>query len=767
MLIRKLFYTLLIILFTASLTFGQKIALVLSGGGAKGLAHVGVLKALEENEIPIDYIVGTSMGGIVGGFYAAGYSPDQIEQIILSDDFQRWVNGVLGDNYNFHYFKRENNASWLSLNLAVDSTLNTSINTNIASDVALNFALAEMLAAPSEKANYDFDSLLIPFRAIASDIFTQNEISLEKGNLSDALRATLSVPFFYRPIKIDEKYLFDGGIYNNFPINVAKETFQPDVIIGVNVSSKKYDVYPFDEDEKLIRQSLLFMLMNKTDINLLDSSDIYIEPNLSNYSGLDFSYARSISDSGYVETIRNLDQITDKISRRTTCEDLGKKRSDFNLDMKTLKFKKIGLEGFKSTQRGYIRSLFNINKEVLNIHDIKSGYYKLVSEEYFKDIYPRIQYDTTINSFRFDLSGKPRDFLNVEFGGNLASRSISQIFLGLNFSHFNQILFNHHVNFYTGRFYQSFQAKSRINSPTKFQFYIEPEFTYNNWDFISANEVFFEETLPTIIDRTDRKAGVNIGFPLGTKAKIVASGSYISNTDQFSNDANLISTDTLDELKLKGHRLSLNFSKSSLNRKQYASSGGEVYTSLDYFDLKEFYSPGNTSSSEDYVQEDRSWFRLKVKMEKYFKTGWYSHGYLVESVLSNQPFLSNFRATKINAPSFNPLNDSKTLFLPNFYAFNYGAVGIRNVFSLKRNIDFRLEGYIFKPFKEIVQVSETQLPTFNEDWEKFFLAATAGLVFHSPVGPIAFSLNYYDDPQNQWGVLLHIGYTIFNKRSTE
>ena len=763
----KVLLTFFLLLIAAPFMYGQKVALVLSGGGAKGLAHVGVLKALEENEIPIDYIVGTSMGGIVGGFYAAGYSPDQIEQIILSDEFQRWVNGVLGDNYNFHYFKRENNASWISLNLAVDSSLNARINSNIANDVALNFALAEYLAAPAERANYNFDSLLVPFRAIASDIFTQNEVVLGKGSLSDALRATLSVPFFYRPIKIDDKYLFDGGIYNNFPVNVAKETFNPDVIIGVNVSSKKYEKYPFDEDEKLISQSLLFMLMNKTDISLLDSTDIYLEPNMSKFSSLDFSLAKSISDSGYVETVRHLDEINEKISRRTTCEEIGEKRSDFNLGMKTLKFKKIGLEGFKTTQRGYIRSLFNINKETLNIHDIKSGYYKLVSEEYFKDIYPRISYDTAMNSFRFDLYGRPRDYLHVEFGGNLASRSISQIFLGLDFSHFNHILFNHNINFYTGRFYQSVQAKSRINSPTKFQFYFEPEFTYNNWDYISANEVFFKERLPTIIHRTDRKAGLNIGFPIGTKGKLVASGSYISNIDRFSNDMNLISTDTLDELKLNGYRYSLNFSKSSLNRKQYASVGGEVYASLDYFDLTERYTPGNTSSFESYTAEDRKWFRLKLKMEQYFKHGWYSYGYLFKSVVSNQPFFTNYKATKLNAPSFYPLNDSKTLFLPNFYAFNFGAIGLRNVFSIKRNLDFRLEGYIFKPFKEIDQLNDSQTPTLQQDWENFYLVATSSLVFHSPVGPIALSLNYYDDPQHKWGVLLHIGYTIFNKRSLE
>src|SRR5690606_34876900 len=148
-------------------------------------------------------------------------------------------------------------------------------------------------------------------------------------------------------------------------------------------------------------------------------------------------------------------------------------------------------------------------------------------------------------------------------------------------------------------------------------------------------------------------------------------------------------------------------------------------------------------------------------------SGWYSYGYLVESVLSNQPLLSNIKASKMNASAFYPLNDSRTLFLPHFYAFNYGAVGLRNVFSIKRNLDFRLEGYLFKPFKEIGQKSGSQDPAFLEDWERIYLSASSALVFHSPVGPIAFSLNYYDDPQNRWGVLLHIGYTIFNKRSLE
>ena len=154
---------------------GQKVAVVLSGGGAKGLAHVGVLKALEENDIPIDYIVGTSMGGIVAGCYAAGYSTTEIEMMMLSEDFQRWVNGELEKGYNYYYSKDTDHPSFLSLQLSLDSTLNATIASSLASDLSLNFALLERFGQASANARYNFDSLLIPTRIMAADIFTQNE----------------------------------------------------------------------------------------------------------------------------------------------------------------------------------------------------------------------------------------------------------------------------------------------------------------------------------------------------------------------------------------------------------------------------------------------------------------------------------------------------------------------------------------------------------------------------------------------------------------
>ena len=249
----KLYGAILVCLYSfTAVAQSQKIGLVFSGGGAKGLAHVGVLKALEENEIPIDYAVGTSMGGIIAGCYAAGMSPAEIEEMMLSPDFSRWIGGQLEEGYNYYYNKNDDHPSFLKLNLSLDSSFNVLLNSTIANDLSLNFALAEKLAQPSAIAKNNFDSLFVPLRVVAADIFTQTEVVLKKAALGEALRATQTVPFFYNPIRIEGKYLFDGGVYNNFPVDVAQKEFKPDVIIGCNVSSKVYDKYPYGEDEKLI-----------------------------------------------------------------------------------------------------------------------------------------------------------------------------------------------------------------------------------------------------------------------------------------------------------------------------------------------------------------------------------------------------------------------------------------------------------------------------------------------------------------------------------
>ena len=415
------FNFLIFFLFAFTLVQAQKVGLVLSGGAAKGLAHVGVLKALEDNGIPIDYIVGTSMGGIIGGCYAAGMSPDQIEQMVLSADFLRWINGLPETGYNYYYHQSDETPQFLKLNLALDSTLNFRFNSSIASDVSLNFALTEKMAQASAISKNNFDSLFVPLRVVAADIFTQQEVVISKGLLSDALRATQTVPFFYNPVRVDGKYLFDGGVYNNFPVDIAAREFKPDVLVGVNVSSKIYDEYPYDNDDKLISRSLLLLLLDKSDPSQLSDQGIYIQPNLKGFTSFDFGSAKSLIDSGYVQTMRQLEEIKSKITAREVCDEVAIRRNAFTSKSVPFIFDQVTFQKFNSKQQRYIRKIFKTRQkgEQLYFGDIKKGYFKLVSEDYFSNAYPRILYDTTKGKFNFELTRRPQQNFQVDFGGVL------------------------------------------------------------------------------------------------------------------------------------------------------------------------------------------------------------------------------------------------------------------------------------------------------------------------------------------------------------
>ncbi len=748
----------------------QKVALVLSGGAAKGIAHIGVLKALEENNIPIDYVVGTSMGGIVGGFYAAGYSPDEIEKLVLADDFLRWVRGMPERGHNYHYYGHDDAPDFVTLNLSLDSALAFQLNTSLASDVSLNFMLHEKLVQASAIAKGNFDSLLVPFRAVAAEVFTQSQVILRRGMLGSALRATQTVPFFYTPIRVEGKYLFDGGIYNNFPVDVAGKEFGPDVVIGSNVSSKIYKEYPYREDDKLIARSLLYMLLDNSDPADLDSTGIYIEPNVREYTSFDFSQAKALIDSGYRQTLRAMPEIKSKITAQRTPEEVASARARFYAQSQPLEFGALSFSSFNSKQRQYVRRIFNDKpgNHPLSMRDVKQGYFKLVSETYFNNVYPTMYFDTTVSVFRLHLAKRPQKNFRVDFGGVIASRNVSNVYLGLNYFYFNRALTHLYAGLQTGSFYQSVIANARLDFPFFGRFYLQPEVVYNGYDYLEVTDLV-EKITPTVLKRFDRRATMKIGWPVG---KAIKSGLFFTgfnNQDRYSNYKSFNSSDTLDVLNLSGYRTGVQFTSSTLDRKQYASSGSAFSLTVQYSNLTENYEAGSTADPalQNSPSRKMEWFQLRVTAQQYYSKGWFRPGYYAEAVFSNQPVFRNYFGTVINAPAFLPLQDSRTLILENFRAFNYLAFGLRHAIIIKpRTLDWRIDGYLFKPI-EYIRQGANQEAVIDSELTKVYLALTTGPVYHSPIGPVSLSLNYYDDAESQIGVMLHVGFLLFNKHTMD
>lgn len=753
--------------------YAQKVGLVFSGGGAKGLSHIGTLKALEENHIPIDYITGTSMGGIVGAMYAAGYSPKRIEEIALSKDFQNWVNGRYTSDYTYYFQKNAPNASMLTAKVAIDTGFHFSFRSNIINDIPLNFAFLELFSQASAVSKDNFDHLFVPYRCMVADVLSQKSITVGKGNLAEAVRATMTVPIIYRPIKLDGKYVFDGGLYNNFPADVMEKEFKPDYVIGINVSSKTYNEYPKNIDDRLMNRFLVYMFLSKSDSTMIGKNGVYIQPDLGDYSVTNFAPVEDLIKKGYDATMADMPRIKALIKNRVDPAALEKKRAQFNAKKPDLNFSNIIVSGVNSQQKKYVERLFKSDKATFNLQDIKRGYYKLVADQTFETIYPKISYQPLSDSYTFEVVAQPKKSFKLDLGGNISTRPISNVFLGAEYNYLNRKAYTFGTSFYSGRFYESVQVNGRIDYPTKLPLFLAAELTYNHWNFYNTSKIFIENPRPIYIEQSDRKIDLAMGAPLNYNTKVVLHASFINNNDRYSPNNTFAVGDLLDQTIFNGFRGSLNLEKNSLNRKQYATSGQSFSLSVNYTTGRENYNPGNIFRNTPGLAKApgasnlRQWGTIKLSQENYFfHLKKYTLGYIVEGVISNQPLFNNYYATLLVSPAFYPLQDSRSLFLDKFRATTYAAGGIKNIYNFKKNLDFRLEGYLFLPHKEF-ELNNFQDIDYAKAISKIRYAATAGLVYHTPVGPVSLSYNLYNDAIKRNGVLLHIGYLIYNKRSIE
>ena len=165
----------------------------MSGGGASGLAHIGVLKALEENHIPIHCISGTSIGSIIGGLYASGYSPIEIERMVKDQNFAKLTKGEMLPKFGYYLHKRDDYASWIMLKLSLKNPFLTNLPTNLVNSVPIDYFLMETFAGANAASKYNFDSLMIPFRCVASDISKKESVIFRKGDMPSAIRASMLI----------------------------------------------------------------------------------------------------------------------------------------------------------------------------------------------------------------------------------------------------------------------------------------------------------------------------------------------------------------------------------------------------------------------------------------------------------------------------------------------------------------------------------------------------------------------------------------------
>ncbi|MFV9616484.1 MAG: patatin-like phospholipase family protein, partial [Gammaproteobacteria bacterium] len=284
-----------------------KIGLVLSGGGARGFAHIGVLKVIEENNIPIDYIVGTSMGSIIGGLYAIGLSPEEIERGVQGIAWDKVFSDFANRDYK-SYRRKQDDYDFFNMYRVGINDDGLQISPGLIEGQQIELAL-DRLAYPGFHI-HDFDQLHIPFRAVATNIENGEPFIIKTGNLARAMRASMSIPGALPPITIDDTLLVDGGIANNVPIDIVRK-MGADIVIVVDVSApldKKEDIKSsIDVTGQLT--TILTRRIADIQIKTMKGNDVLIVPGANEISSSDFTKHPELIQAGYISATEKIDYL--------------------------------------------------------------------------------------------------------------------------------------------------------------------------------------------------------------------------------------------------------------------------------------------------------------------------------------------------------------------------------------------------------------------------------------------------------------------------
>lgn len=271
-----------------------KVGVVLGGGGAKGASHIGALKYIEEMGIPIDYVAGTSMGSIIGGFYAMGYSPDELTQLIAGMNWSEYIGNKIDRPYMSEEARQRNSTLLLQVPFSHESLFDADPNSKFISQLPSAYVNNSSLInlfndlCIGYQEEMDFNDLPIPFACVATDMITGEEVVLRRGSVPTAMRASMAIPGVFSPVMMDDKVLVDGGLVNNFPADLLRD-MGADIIIGVEVTSTK-DVTA--NDLKSLPQVFARLVTNSTSAKRKENRemcDVHIIPDVSGFGMLSFT----------------------------------------------------------------------------------------------------------------------------------------------------------------------------------------------------------------------------------------------------------------------------------------------------------------------------------------------------------------------------------------------------------------------------------------------------------------------------------------------
>lgn len=753
---------LLLTLFFATLSLGlraQSIGVVFSGGGAKGLYHVGILKALEENGIPIDYISGTSQGAIVAGLYASGYSPAEIERIFVSDQVKTWLSGEIESDYSFYFGRMEEDQAMLTLNLDLEAEKPVAVlPINIIPSTQLDMAFNRFFAPVTAATGGDFDRLFVPFRCVAADAYNKREVVFRDGDLGRAIRASMTIPMVFKPIMIDSVLLFDGGMVNNFPYQVLEEDFGPDLLIG-----GKCIVGKVAPDEANLPAVIEMITMARTDFDLPEGRGILIDRVFDNVGMMDYSRAQYIIDAGYRDAMELMDSIRGRVARRVAPEEVHRRRLEFKSALPELVFDDVQVSGLNADQTFFLRRTLGVVgtdrvAEPFTYDEFKSEYFELLSEGEVAGDYPRMTYDDSTGYFTVDVSLRTRPSFRVRVGGNISSAALNQAYVGLEYKTISRSAHSFRVDGNFSGLYTSVRAGWRTDFTIRGPAYVDLFFNHNRYNYRKGpNWSVFERY--GYHDYRDTYLSASFGVPLGRSSALqIRANAGVDHFDYYQQPRVWDATIPSDRTRFDFVGAQVEATKRTLNYKLFATRGIWQSASVVAVRGQERFTPGG--SYEGVVPGGaaaRSWVGGRYTREEYYPLArWLSAGYLVEAALVTDPAFYNDHATNYILPGFMPTPYSQSLYMDKFRSPSYAGVGVMPTIEFTDNFYLKSGFYLYAPGDYLLHGEEPE--------QKLRHIVSSSLVYQTPIGPASLTLTNFEEDSRQWYIAFNFGFTLFNRR---
>lgn len=732
----------------------KSVGLVLSGGGAKGIAHVGVIKALEDNDIPIDYVAGTSMGSIVGSLYACGYSPEEMMNLFLSDGFRSWSSGRINRDLTFYASEPKPSAAWVNLYInPKDSSIFTSdiIPSSLINPIPMNLEFLRLFAPYTEQCKADFDKLMVPFRCVASDIYHKHKVVFSKGSLGESVRASMSFPLVFKPIEIDGVLMYDGGIYDNFPVNVMNEDFDPDLIIGVSVSGA--DTKPIAND---IYSQLEDMIIQNNDYSVPAKEGIKIQVPVTDFGVLDWGQAKTIYNIGYETGLAMVDSIKKRTPARMPLSAVKNRRASFKAATPELHFDSISIQGCTKGQADYLRYLMQGRRQNadLDIEQVSEGYYRAISTGKLADLLPLAQPASMPRIL--DLKANVRNRWNVGFGGWITSSTNSMLYLSTGYHTLSANSMDLDLGIWVGQSYYAAEGSARFGLKTPVMSWLEVLGVVSKTKFFDSELLFYEDKSPTFINDFENYIKLNYGWAIGRKAKGYVSVGYGHIKDDYypAGTTDFVNT-RRDKSRFNIGLLRVGFEKNTLNDFMYPSAGMEfkAYAQGLYL-MSDFLPQGKRADRQVFGGHVRGMaeilWRHYFSLHKKFTLGALANGVL--TVGSNR---QNYTVAMIQSPAFAPTPSTKNVFNIGFRADNYLAGGIIPIYKPFNNAQLRGDFFVFAPVREMKNVNNmaVQGAWFRRCEFMGEIAAVYNLSFAS----ISLYGNYMTYPKRNWNFGISLG----------